>query len=68
MGLRLKAFDKGWHNGLIFKFKQNVVKDKNHNILEDFLNTRKQSRVVLNGQHLQLINVKASVPQGLIIV
>ena len=45
-----KAFDKFWHEGLIYKLKKNEVKGNLLNTLTNFLNDRKQ-RVVLNGQH-----------------
>ena len=43
-----KAFDKVWHEGLIYKLKQNGVKGNLLETLTNFLNHRKQ-RVVLNG-------------------
>ena len=43
-----KTFDEVWHEGLIFKLKQNGISSNLLNIFEDFLRTRKQ-RVVLNG-------------------
>ena len=42
-----KAFDKVWHDGLIFKLHQNRVSRDIINISQDFLRNRKQ-RVVLN--------------------
>ena len=42
-----KAFEKIWHDRLIFKQRQNGI--SGYNILRDFLRNRKQ-RVVLNGQ------------------
>ena len=45
----LEAFDKIWHQGLLFKLKQNEITDKLLNILEDFLKLYK-TRVVLYGQ------------------
>ena len=42
-----KAFDKVWHNGLIYKLKQNGVSGDLLNLIIDFLDARKQ-RVVLN--------------------
>ena len=45
----LKAFDKLWNQGLLFKLKQNEITDKLLNILEDFLKLY-QTRVALNGQ------------------
>ena len=44
-----KAFDKVWHDGIIFKLTQNGIVGNLLNLLRDFLNERKQ-RVVLNGQ------------------
>ena len=61
-----KAFDKVWHDGLIYKLQQNGISGELLNILVDFLNNRKQ-RVVLNGQSCNWVNVKAGVPQGSII-
>ena len=43
-----KAFDKVWHNGLIFKLRQNGICGDIIKILWDFFRNRKQ-RVVLNG-------------------
>ena len=43
-----KAFDKVWHEGLIFKLKQNVISGNLLKFFESYLQDRKQS-VVLNG-------------------
>ena len=59
-----KAFDKVWHNGLIYKLKQN---GNLLNLIIDFLDTRKQ-RVVLNGQYSLWESVKAAVPQGFLVL
>ena len=48
-----KAFDKVWHNGLIFKLKQNGISGNVLNLLSNFLRNGKQ-RVVLNGQNFFL--------------
>ena len=61
-----KAFDKVWHEGIIFKLKQNSISDDLLNILSDFLRNRKQ-RVILNGQSSSWTNVNAGVPQGSIL-
>ena len=42
-----KAFDKVWHEGIIFKLRQNGISGELLNLLCDFLRNRKQ-RVVLN--------------------
>ena len=45
-----KAFDKVWHEGLIFKLKQNGIDGILLALLSDYLQNRRQ-RVVLNGQN-----------------
>ena len=45
-----KAFNKVWHECLLFKLKQNGISGNLLNVITDFLYQRKQ-RVVLNGQH-----------------
>ena len=61
-----KAFDKVWHEGLLFKLKQNGISGNLLNVITDFLYQRKQ-RVVLNGQHSSWTNIEAGVPQGSIL-
>ena len=61
-----KAFDKVWHEGVIFKLKQNGISGDLLNILTDFLSNRKQ-RVVLNGQVSTWTSVNAGVQQGFIL-
>ena len=61
-----KAFDKVWHDGLIFKLKQNGISNNLFNLLSNFLINRKQ-RVVLNGQTFSWAVVNAGVPQGSIL-
>ena len=56
-----KAFDKVWHESLIFKLKQNGISGKLLNLIKDFLKKRKQ-RVVLNGQFSSWDDVNAGVP------
>ena len=58
-----KAFDKVWHDGLIFKLKQN---GNLLNMLSNFLRNRKQ-RVVLNRQTSSWADVNAGVPQCFIL-
>ena len=58
-----KAFDKMWHNGLIFKLKQNGVSGNLLKFFQNYLNNRKQ-RVVLNGSFSNYSTVESGVPQG----
>ena len=61
-----KAFDKVWHDSIIFKLTQNGTSGNLLNLLCDFLNERKQ-RVVLNWQFSTWKSVNAGVPQGSIL-
>ena len=58
-----KAFDKVWHEGLIFKLKQNGVGGNVINLLGNYLASRKQ-RVVINGKTTEYFPVESGVPQG----
>ena len=58
-----KAFDKVWHNGLIFKLQKNGILGNLFKVSEHFLTNRKK-KVVLNGQSSSQTNVKAGFPQG----
>ena len=55
-----KACDKVWHEGLIYKLKQNGISGK-------ILDARKQ-RVVLNGQYSSCVSITAEAPQGSVLV
>ena len=57
-----KAFDKVWHEGLLFKLKLNGISGNLLKVITDFLYQRKK-RVGLNGQHSSWTNVQAGVPQ-----
>ena len=61
-----KAFDRVWHEGLLFKLRQNGISGELITLIKDFLSCRKQ-RVVLNGQHWSWADVKAGVLQGSIL-
>ena len=58
-----KAFDKVWHDGLLYKLKCLGVEGNFYNILKNYLHNRKQ-RVVLNGQSSSWLEINAGVPQG----
>ena len=58
-----KAFDKVCHDGLIFKLRQNGRNGDIINILQYFLQNRKQ-RVVLKGQFSSWAGVPACVSEG----
>ena len=58
-----KAFDKVWHDGLIFKLKQNGISGNLLNRFENYLHNRKQ-RMVLNGSFSDYSIIESGVPQG----
>ena len=58
-----KAFDKVWHDGLIFKLKQNGISGSLFKLLANYLNNRKH-RVVLNGSCSDYSEIESGVPQG----
>ena len=61
-----KAFGEVWHQGLLYKLKQNGISGNLLETLIDFLKDRKQ-RVVLNEKNSSWANVKAGVSQGSIL-
>ena len=58
-----KAFDKVWHDGLIFKLKQNGISGRLLQLFDNYLLNRKQ-RVVLNGSHSEYSVIESGVLQG----
>ena len=57
-----KAFNKVWHDRLIFKLRRNGLSGDMINILRDLLRNRKQ-RAIFNGQCQSWVDVRAGVPQ-----
>ena len=58
-----KAFDRVWHDGLLFKLKKNNVSGNLFQLIKNFLSGRFQ-RVLLNGQTSVWETRQAGVPQG----
>ena len=58
-----KAFDRVWHEGLIYKLKCNGVSGDLLLLIQNFLSDRQQ-RVVLNGKCSNWATVSAGMPQG----
>ena len=58
-----KAFDKVWHDGLIFKLEQNGISGNLLKLIRSYLNNRKQ-RVVINGSCSDYFPIESGVPQG----
>ena len=58
-----KAFDKVWHEGLLFKLKQNGVSGKLLSFFQSYLSNRKQ-RVAMNGFYSEFADIESGVPQG----
>ena len=57
-----KAVDKVWHDGLIFKLKQNGISGNLIKLFENFLHNRKH-RLVLNGFYSDYSIIESDVPQ-----
>ena len=57
-----KAFDKVWHDGIIFKLKAYGVEGELLSLLKNYLENREQ-RVVLNGQTSEWRNIMPGIPQ-----
>ena len=58
-----KAFDKVWHEGVLYKLKNNGINGNALQLSESFLHNRRQ-RVVLNGQSSSWLSIRTGVLQG----
>ena len=58
-----KAFDKVWHDDLIFKLKQNGISGKLLKFFEILLHNRKQ-HVMINGSFSDYAVIESGVAQG----
>ena len=61
-----KAFDRVWHEGLIFKIRRCGIRDDLLNLLHIFLSERQQ-RTAINGKCSSWEGVSTGVPQGSIV-
>ena len=61
-----KAFDRVWHDGLLFKLEKNGVSGNLFQLIESFLSDRFQ-RVLPNGQRSDWETIQAGVPQDSIL-
>ena len=61
-----KAFDRVWHDGLIYMLKRCGVRGQLLLLIQSFLKDRKQ-RTVLNGQSSTWGDISAGVPRGSIL-
>ena len=58
-----KAFDKVWHQGLIYKLEASGIHGNILHWLNSYLSNRKQ-RVCINGSYSSWLQINAGVPQG----
>ena len=61
-----KAFDKVWHDGLIYKLKSLGISGNLLKLIQNYLDNRFQ-KVLLDGQASEWKPAKAGVPQGSIL-
>ena len=62
-----KAFDKVWHEGLLYKLKSMGISGEFYDLPENYLSGRLQ-RVILNGQTSSWRPILAGAPQGSVLV
>ena len=58
-----KAFDKVWHDGLLFKLQWNGIEGQLLQLFKSYLSNRNQ-RVIINGFESEWGLIEAGVPQG----
>lgn len=61
-----KAFDRVWHDGLLFKVKSIDIRDPLLAWFKSYLSDREQG-VIIDGQSSEWTSVKAGVPQGCVL-
>ena len=61
-----RAFDRVWHEGLIFKLRQIGIEGSAIKIIQSFLENREQ-RVAIDGFSSEWVQISAGVPQGSIL-
>ena len=61
-----KAFDKVWHDGLLYKLESFGISGNLLKLFHSYLNNRQQ-RVAVNGQYSKWAPILAGVPQGSIL-
>ena len=61
-----KAFDKVWHDGLLYKLESFGISGNLLKLFHSYLNNRQQ-RVVFNSQYSKWAPILAGVPQGSIL-
>ena len=62
-----KAFDKVWHDGLVFNLQCNGISGSLLDFFNSYLSNRRQ-RVFLNGIESEWKEIEAGVPQGSVLV
>ena len=61
-----KAFDRVWHEGLLFKLRQLGIEGPLLNLISSYLTNRQQC-VTIGGQSSSMLPIEAGVPQGSIL-
>ena len=56
---------KVWHDGLIFKLKQNGISGRQLKLFQNYLSNRKQC-LVLNGSHSDYSGIESGVPDSVL--